>query len=196
MIEQPATDRKHARIMLAALFIPGLALLTLGAVSLFYLATPKADPLIPKKDWGSVVPEIVDFPAPELNLTDLDGNPVSLSDNIGKVVLVNNWAFWCPPCRAELPELQAYYDAYRQQGFTVIGIEAGDEKVDVAYHVQLFKLTYPIWLDPNETSLIAFQNISLPNSYVIDKTGMVRLAWVGTIDRAVLEKYVTPLLEE
>jgi len=196
MIEQPATNRKHARIMLAALFIPGLALLILGAVSLVYLATPKADPLIPVKDWVSVVPGTVSFPAPELNLTDIDGNPVALSKTAGQVVLVNNWAFWCPPCRAELPELQAYYDAHRQQGFTVIGIEAGGEKVDVAYHVKLFKLTYPIWLDPNEASLKAFQNISLPNTYVIDKTGTVRLAWAGAIDRAMLEKYVTPLLEE
>ncbi len=127
MIEPPQTDRKRAGVKLAALGIAGLALMVLGAVSLVYLATPKADPLIPKKDWVSVVPEIVDFPAPELNLTDLDGNPVSLSDTIGQVVLVNNWAFWCPPCRAELPELQAYYDAHRQQGLTVIGIEAGDE---------------------------------------------------------------------
>ena len=78
----------------------------------------------------------------------------------------------------------------------MIGIEAGDEKVDVDYHVKLFKLTYPIWLDPQETALQAFQNFSLPNSYVIDKTGTVRLTWVGVIDRAMLEKYVTPLLEE
>ncbi len=146
--------------------------MVLGVVSLVYLATPKADPLIPEKDWVSVVPEIVDFPAPELNLTDLDGNPVSLSDTAGQVVLVNNWAFWCPPCRAELPELQAYYDAHRQQGFTVIGIEAGDEKVDVAYHVKLFKLTYPIWLDLEKEIVDRLsRTFSLPNSYVIDKKG-------------------------
>jgi thiol-disulfide isomerase/thioredoxin len=196
MIEPPQTDRKRASVKLAALGIAGLALMVLGAVSLVYLATPKADPLIPKKDWVSVVPEIVDSPAPELNLTDLDGNPVSLSDTIGQVVLVNNWAFWCPPCRAELPELQAYYDAHRQQGFTVIGIEAGDEQVDVAYHTKLFKLTYPIWLDLKTESLQAVQKFNLPNSYVIDKKGRMRLAWYGVIDRAMLEKYVTPLLEE
>ena len=196
MIEPPQTDRKRASVKLAALGIAGLALMVLGAVSLVYLATPKADPLIPKKDWVSVVPEIVDSPAPELNLTDLDGNPVSLSDTIGQVVLVNNWAFWCPPCRAELPELQAYYDAHRQQGFTVIGIEAGDEQVDVAYHAKLFKLTYPIWLDLKTESLQAVQRFNLPNSYVIDKKGRMRLAWYGVIDRAMLEKYVTPLLEE
>jgi len=68
--------------------------------------------------------------------------------------------------------------------------------VDVDYHVKLFKITYPVWLDPKQQSMMAIQSFSLPNSYVIDKKGRVRLTWVGVIDRAMLEKYVTPLLEE
>jgi peroxiredoxin len=155
-----------------------------------------AEPDYTETPYVSVVPREVNFPAPVLDLTDLDGNPVALSKNSGQVVLVNNWAFWCPPCRDELPELQAYYDAHRQQGLTIIGIEAGGEKEDVDYHVKLFKLTYPVWLDPGEKALHAFQSFNLPNSFVIDKTGTVRLYWVGVIDRAMLEKYVTPLLEE
>jgi len=196
MIEPPVAGHNRSRIGLVTLIIAGVGLLVLGVASLVYLASPKPDPLIPEKNWESVAPEAVNFPAPELNLTDIDGNPVALSKTAGQVVLVNNWAFWCPPCRAELPELQAYYDAHKDQGFKVIGIEAGDEKEDVLYHVKLFKLTYPIWLDLKEDSLRVFQNGSLPNSYVIDKTGTVRLTWVGVIDRATLEKYLTPLLEE
>jgi cytochrome c biogenesis protein CcmG, thiol:disulfide interchange protein DsbE len=196
MIEPPHDKPSRAKVKFAALGIAGLILMVLGAVSLVYLVTPKDDPLSPKNDWVSAMPDIVDSPAPKLNLTDLDGNPVSLSDTVGQVVLVNNWAFWCPPCRAELPELQAYYDAHRQQGFTVIGIEAGDAKVDVAYHVKLFKLTYPIWLDLKQESLMAVQRFNLPNSYVVDKKGRMRLSWFGVTDRATLEKYVTPLLEE
>jgi peroxiredoxin len=196
MNNQPVTNQKRDRMKLIALVITGLGLLVLGVVALIFLAGPQADLASTETPWVSVVPSEVSFAAPELNLTDLDGNPVALSKIAGQVVLVNNWAFWCPPCRAELPELQAYYDAHRQQGFQVIGIEAGDEKKDVDYHVKLFKLSYPIWLDPQEQSLQAFQNFSLPNTYVIDKTGTVRLTWVGVIDRAMLEKYVTPLLEE
>jgi peroxiredoxin len=196
MNDQPVTNQKRDRMKLIALVITGLGLLVLGVVALIFLAGPQADLAITETPWVSVVPSEVSFAAPELNLTDLDGNPVALSKIAGQVVLVNNWAFWCPPCRAELPELQAYYDAHRQQGFQVIGIEAGDEKKDVDYHVKLFKLSYPIWLDPQEQSLQAFQNFSLPSTYVIDKTGTVRLTWVGVIDRAMLEKYVTPLLEE
>jgi thiol-disulfide isomerase/thioredoxin len=196
MIEQPVTVRKRDRTRLATLVIAGLGLLALGVASLVYLARLQADPASTETPWVSVVPEAVNYPAPELNLNDIDGNPVALSKTAGQVVLVNNWAFWCPPCREELPELQAYYQAHRQQGFTIIGIESGDEKVDVDYHVKLFKLTYPIWLDPEALAVRAFQNFSLPSSYVIDKTGTVRFAWSGAIDRAMLEKYVTPLLEE
>ena len=196
MIGQAASADRSARVKLAALVFTGLGLLVLGGAALFYLLTPKTEPLIPKKDWASVTPSEVDLAAPELNLTDLAGNPVTLADNLGKVVLVNNWAFWCPPCRAELPELQAYYEAHRDQPLAVIGIDAGDEKVDVDYHVKLFKITYPVWLDPKQESLMAIQNFSLPNSYVIDKKGRVRLVWTGVIDRAMLERYVTPLMEE
>ena len=60
-----------------------------------------------------ILPPIeVDQPAPELTLSDLDGKEVSLSDFRGQVVLLNNWATWCPPCRLEMPEFQAYYDKY------------------------------------------------------------------------------------
>jgi cytochrome c biogenesis protein CcmG, thiol:disulfide interchange protein DsbE len=196
MKDQSVTNRKRDRMKLAALVIAGLGLLILGVVSLVLLVRPIAEPASSETPWASQAPSEVSFPAPELNLTDLDGNPVTLSKTVGQVVLVNNWAFWCPPCRAEIPELQAYYDAHRQQGFMVVGIEAGDEKVDVDYHVKLFKMTYPVWLDPEQKALTAFQNFSLPNTYVIDKTGTVRLAWVGVYDQAMLEKYVTPLLEE
>ena len=123
MSDLPAGERKNAKKKLVMLVAAGVALLALAGASLVYLLTPNADadPLIPKKDWVSVVPNQVDFTAPQLSLTDLEGNPVALVDHLGEVVLVNNWAFWCPPCRAELPELQAYYEAHRQQPFSQFG---------------------------------------------------------------------------
>lgn len=62
-------------------------------------------------------PVEVNQPVPELTLFDLDGNEVSLTDFQGEVVLLNNWATWCPPCREEIPEFKAYYDKYKDQGF-------------------------------------------------------------------------------
>lgn len=148
------------------------------------------------QNFAPAVPMSVEFPAPELHLNEMSGAPASLTDYKGQVVLINNWAFWCPPCRAELPELQSYYEKHRADGFTVIGIEAGGELVDVKYHVDLYKLGFPIWLDPQTQALRAFRNGSLPNSYVVDREGIVRLAWTGPINLATLEKHVTPLINE
>ena len=143
-----------------------------------------------------VIPAPVNFPAPELTLNRLDGQAESLSEYRGQVVLVNNWATWCPPCKAEMPDLQAYYAAHKDEGFTIVAISAADAESDVRTFAQQYQLSFPIWLDPQNLALAAFRNQSLPNSYVVDREGVVRLAWTGGITRDILEEYLAPLLEE
>jgi peroxiredoxin len=135
-------------------------------------------------------------PAPDLTVQNLEGKPVSLTDYRGQVVLVNNWATWCPPCRAEMPVLEAYYQAHRHQGFVILAIEAGDPAEEVRAFIQRYGLSFPVLLDPEGRSLAAFGNPALPNTYVIDRQGRVRLAWTGAVDEKALETYLTPLLEE
>jgi len=144
----------------------------------------------------SVVPMAVDYSAPQLSLQNLNGTTESLEDFRGKVVLVNNWATWCPPCKAEMPTLEQYYETHESEGFTIIAIEAGDGKDQVLQFVNSLKLKFPIWLDPNGDALQAFKNGNLPNSYVIDRAGTVRYAWTGEISLAMLEKYLTPIIME
>lgn len=138
----------------------------------------------------------IDQPAPELALFDLQGNQVSLSDFAGQVVLVNNWATWCPPCRQEMPEFKAYYEAHNHEGFEIVAVEAGQPAAEVQAFVDEQGLEFTILLDPENISLVTFQNSTLPNSWVIDRNGHLRLAWLGAINLPTLEKYVTPLLEE
>jgi thiol-disulfide isomerase/thioredoxin len=142
-----------------------------------------------------VVPATVSFPAPEISLTDLDGNAVSLADYHGQVVLVNNWATWCPPCRAEMPILDAFHDEHASQGFSIIAVDAGEPAADVRRFAESMELSFPVWLDPEMTAIRAFRNDGLPSSYVVDADGKVVLAWNGAISREMLEQYVTPLLE-
>ena len=144
----------------------------------------------------SVLPIEVNFPAPELSLENIDGRTESLADYRDGVVLVNNWATWCPPCKAEMPTLEAYFEEHAGEGFSIIAIEAGDSRELVSHFAEQYQLQFPVWLDPAGASLRAFGNGTLPNSYVIDRTGTVRLAWTGEVNRDVLEKYVTPLLTE
>ena len=109
---------------------------------------------------------------------------------------MNNWATWCPPCREEMPEFKAYYEMYRDEGFQVVAVEAGQPKAEVQAFVKEQELEFVILLDPENKSLITFQNSSLPNSWVIDRKGHLRLAWLGAINLPTLQEYVTPLIEE
>jgi len=141
-------------------------------------------------------PVEVSFPAPALVLQDISGQPISLASTRGKVVLLNNWATWCPPCKQEMPDLQRYYKAHQQDDFVLIAVDQSDPVADVEAFVAKYGLTFPVWMDPGNLTLTAFSNNALPNSYVIDRSGIVRLAWTGAVDLKTLEKYVTPLLEE
>ncbi|RME07005.1 MAG: TlpA family protein disulfide reductase [Anaerolineae bacterium] len=147
-------------------------------------------------DFVSAIPAAVDFPAPDLQLSDLQGNPVALTDLRGQYVLVNNWATWCPPCRAEMPELEAFYQAHKGENFVIIGISAGDTQAQVVDFVNRMGISFPMWLDPGEKALRAFRTNSLPSSFVIDPQGQVRLAWTGAISKEMLEKHVAPLFQQ
>ncbi len=121
-----------------ALFLIGAGLVISGLAALLYLSRPASS----AADERSAIPIRVEFPAPELALRDLQGRPVSLADYRGQVVLVNNWAVWCPPCKAEMPVLQAYFEDYRHRGFTIVAIESGDPASEVAKFVESYDLTF------------------------------------------------------
>lgn len=176
------------------MFIVGTGLILIGFVSLLFLSRPVTSEA---KDPGSgAVPANVNFPAPSLVLQDLQGELVSLDDYQGKIILVNNWATWCPPCRAEMPTLQAYYNEHRHQDFILVAIDSGDPPRQVAEFAKQFNLTFPIWVDQEMKAIQGFRNQALPSSYLIDKRGTVILAWSGAINQDNLEKYVTPFIED
>jgi peroxiredoxin len=173
----------------------GVLLVSLAVVLLLLRARSGPVPQ-PASAQSGVAPAAVNMPEPELSLENVNGKIESLTDNREHVVLVNNWAVWCPPCKAELPTLEAYYEAHAAEGFIIIAIEAGDPKDTVSQFVRSDGLKFRVWLDPDNASLSAFKNTNLPNSYVIDRSGTVRYAWVGETDQAMLEKYITALLSQ
>ncbi|GAB4548087.1 MAG: hypothetical protein Fur002_24710 [Anaerolineales bacterium] len=187
-------QQKYRKKTTASAWLPAWLGAGLVLVGIALFAALKSAANAPAAQLNSVVPMQVSYPAPPLSLSAMNGETEALQDLLGSVVLVNNWATWCPPCKAEMPSLQKYYEAHKEQGFTIVAVEAGEGKEEVAQFVDSFGLTFRVWLDPDGAALKAFKNGSLPNSYVIDPMGMVRFAWTGEISYDMLEKFITPLL--
>jgi peroxiredoxin len=193
MKKPPKYRRKNKNNTQAVPAVIGIGLILVG-IALFssLKKTDDASALVDR----SVTPVSVNYPAPVLSLQNIDGQTESLNGLMGQVLLVNNWATWCPPCKAEMPTLEKYYETYQSQGFDIVAVEAGDGRDDVTAFAMDYGLQFHVWLDPDGASLDAFHNGNLPNSYVIDRSGIVRYAWTGEISFAMLEKYVTPLIVE
>jgi peroxiredoxin len=172
----------------------GLGFFLIGISILFSLPQAVEKNTLPSE--YLTIPLQVNYPAPEINLTDLSSQNVALKDFQGGIVLVNNWATWCPPCKAEMPTLETYYQAHAKEGFLIIAIESGESLEEVSDFVEEYAISFPVWIDRDGIALKAFSNWNLPSSYVIDRTGMVRLTWTGEISMSSLEKFVTPLINE
>ena len=106
--------------------------------------------------------------APNFSLTDLQGKKVSLSDFRGKVVLINFWAEWCPPCKEEMPGFQKVYEAYKGRGFVVIGISIDDVRPSF---IRDMGITYPV-VTADDKVVKDYGNVSgIPISFLIGKDG-------------------------
>jgi len=186
-----ATPERKPNPLFLTLIAAGLFLI--GAALLPLLLEARQAALAPAGN--ARIPSASSYPAPQLVLTDLQGDPADLADTRGQLVLVNNWATWCPPCKAEMPALQAYYERHRGEGLVIVAIESGSSPGQVAEFAASYGLTFTVWIDPAGAALDAFRNWNLPSTYVIDRSGTVILSWTGEINLASLEQYVTPLLD-
>jgi peroxiredoxin len=132
--------------------------------------------------------------APDFSLHTLDGRVVALSDYRGRVVLLNTWATWCPPCLAEMPDLEAYYRQHQDDGFVVLAVNDGESPGAVAAFVEERGFTFPVLLDPEGVVLDAYDVRGLPTSFFIDREGVVRGVWMGQLSPDRLKTIVDPLL--
>ncbi len=134
--------------------------------------------------------------APALALKDLRGRTVRLSNYKGKVVLLNFWATWCPPCRAEMPDLIKIQRQYRSFGLQVIGITYPPEQIgEVQQFTKKLGVNYPIALGTKETKALFDQTETLPLTIIIDRQGNVHERIEGILLPEEFEQKIKPLLQ-
>lgn len=121
------------------------------------------------------------FRAPDFTLQTIDGETYTLSDLQGSAVLVNMWATWCPPCKAEMPAMQKVYEEYKDQGLVVLAVNSTfqDTQSNIAPFIEEYSLTFPILLDTTSQVTRAYRVRSLPSSYFINRQGIITEVVIG-----------------
>ncbi|NQU17047.1 MAG: TlpA family protein disulfide reductase [Candidatus Saganbacteria bacterium] len=118
--------------------------------------------------------------APEFTLTDLEGNSVALSSFKGKVVFLNFWATWCPPCRAEMPSMQKLNDLMKEKDFVILAVDVGERKAGVSSFVLKNKYTFKVLLDSDHEVSTDYKVAGIPTTLILNKEGKIVLREVGS----------------
>jgi len=135
--------------------------------------------------------------APEFSLKDLKGSDISLSSYKGKVIFLNFWATWCPPCRAEIPDFVEIYGQYKEKGMEIIGISVDRmSPSSLMPFVEKFKINYPVALYTPQVIKDYQPGQFIPTTIIIDKQGRIRHKHVGQLDKETLKDYFLHLAEE
>lgn len=167
------------RVFAAGLMIGG-GLMVLGVVLAFYLIQHPPLPQLPR----------VGSRMPDFQLADVSGKTVRLSDYAGQNVFINAWATWCPPCREEMPMLVDYYNQHKDQNFTVLAINAGETRQEIAQFVSDQGMTFPVLLDTGSKYLDSQMIDSLPTTILVGPDGKVRALHVGVMDAQIFQKEI------
>ena len=135
--------------------------------------------------------------APDFEVTSLTGETVKLSDYKGKKVILNFWASWCPPCKAEMPHMQNFYEDYAEEEnveILAVNLTTEDHGLDkVEQFVADYGLTFPIPLDEDGKLLDIYQTITIPTTYMLDTNGVIQNKIVGPMDEQMMMDFVKSL---
>ena len=132
-----------------------------------------------------LVPIGVGLPAPDFTFPGINGKMVSLSDSRGKVVLLNIWATWCPPCVDEMPSMEKLYQKLKGENFEILAVSIDSLGLKaVVPFMKKHKLTFPALIDSAGTIRVAYRTTGVPESYIIDKDGILVKKIIGPRDWA------------
>jgi len=136
-------------------------------------------------------PPKVGRPAPDFELTLIDGTKVRLSDMKGRPVWINFWATWCPPCRAENPDIEEVYNEHKDSdGLVLLAPAIGEGRDTVAGYMERTDLKYPVGTDPTTQIAANYRVLGIPTHVFVDREGIVRDMRVGAMSKKTMEKKV------
>ena len=139
------------------------------------------------------------FFAPDFTLDLLEGGQVTLSDLRGQAVMINIWTTWCPPCRAEMPSLEAVYQDHKENGLIVLAVNSTnqDSEARVAEFVTEFGLSFPVALDRNGAMSTRYRLRGLPSSFFLDRSGVIRSVVIGgPMSESLIRSKVQEIIKE
>ena len=171
--------RKNTQLLLTILFV------SIACVMLIVFLRHEQGSILKTAKMIQPGLEVPDFAFPDIN-----GQEVSLSAQRGKVVLVNVWATWCPPCRREMPSMQRLYEKFKGKNFEILAVSIdSEEREAVAPFMRKMNLTFPALLDPGETIRSLYGITGVPESFIIDKQGILVKKIIGPINWATPEVF-------
>ncbi len=138
---------------------------------------------------------LVGLPAPPLSMSMFDGGQTTLEQLRGKPVIVNFWASWCyPACYEEAPALEASWQAYRDRGLVVLGVDIQDREADARGFIERFKLTFPNGADPQGKISIDYGVYGVPETFFVDRSGKIHYKHVGALTKEILKAKIEEML--
>ena len=141
----------------------------------------------------------VGFTAPDFTLDSLAGQPITLSDLRGKVVVLNLWASWCPPCRAEMPAMNAVYQKFRDQGLVVLGVNTTfqDDETSARAAIRDWGVIFPIVFDRDSATSRQYRVQAMPTTFFIGRDGVIRdIVFGGPMSEALITSKIEKLMSE
>jgi len=140
-------------------------------------------------------PEVVYRPAPDFTLLDINGNDIKLSDFKGQVIILDFWATWCPPCKAEIPHFIELYDEYNSEGLEIIGVSLDwNAQRLLGPFVEENNINYRLLIGDEEVTNLYGGIMSIPTTFIIDRDGGIRNRYIGYRSKEVFEKDIKELL--
>jgi thiol-disulfide isomerase/thioredoxin len=135
-------------------------------------------------------PPYLNKPDPDFALSSVSGASKTLAAYKGRVVVMNMWATWCPPCRQEIPALERYARGHERRGIVVVGVDQGEPTAPVVSFVREQRIGYPVLLDPAQRYWHYYDVTAIPTTIVLDRRGVAVKAYFGEFDPAAIDRTI------